>query len=302
MTIVRYNAQWGDHVLDATEISVESGRDTLTFEPVRGDGGLTLDRGPVLRRATDELVWLARDETDDPGARRDAFRADVDAGLTALYWHPMDGAFPAKVGRIGEQYVNDSIVDSVELIEDRDSGFAVIEPQAGSAPRAGADTVAVAADAADEALAALELEDGDAAAGTAVTTRARTLARAWQDAAVGDGRVDARRVYVDLAETQQGVDELITALSLPSDLARYGAYVALVELGSELARAAEAATSAVAATYEYRLDRSQGLLSLVVEQYGAVEAQHYYELARALTRIDRPLVIGAGTILTLPLP
>lgn len=281
---------FGGEVLDAVAIDESAGRELLSLEPTSGAGGRLLDRGPRVRRTRVRLLFAQRagEEPDDPVERRRAFEALAD-GVTRLFSHPIHGSYPAKASIEREQV--EPGLDEIEVlfIEDRDSDLSPARPGAGRLPRAGAQTVAVAAERVTEQLDAL----GEA---SEVPGACVELAETWTEA----GQTDARQVYVDLGAQSAAIETEIARLGAGSDLDRYALFVRWLELASELARAAEAATAATAATFELRVTETTNLIALCAGLYGAEEALDRYEQARALNRIDTPLSVPAGAVLVLP--
>lgn len=290
----RFDIRWGDQVLDALTVSDERGRDLLELRPANGSGGRTFDSGPVLRRSTVLLTWTSRDDGDDPLARRQAFLEAVDAGETRLFVHPIEGAIAAKVGRVTGQNGAGDAQDTVEFVEDPATRFAPVEPAASVQPRAGTETVRVAAQRVELALEPI----GEA---SLVPAESTALAESWT-ARVDetDEPVDARRVYRELEAATSAIDAELARLRAGQVLARYHLYLAFVALGAELARAAEAATSETASSFPITVERAGGLIALALDLGGPAKAVRLAAGMRALNRIDTPALVPAGTRLLVP--
>lgn len=290
----RFQLQWGDQVLDALTVSDERGRDLLELRPANGSGGRTFDSGPVLRRSSVMITWTPRDDADDPLARRQAFLEAVATGETRLFVHPLDGIIAAKVGRVSTSNGPDDPVDSVELVEDPGGSFAPLEPSAAVQPRAGAETVRVAAERVELALEPI----GET---STIPAESAALAESWA-ARVDqtDAPVDARRVYRELEAQTSAIDAEIVRLRAAEDLGRYHVYLAFTALGAELGRAAEAATSETSSSFSVTVESDSALLALALDLGGPAKAVRLAAGIRALNRIDTPALVPAGTFLQVP--
>ncbi len=153
--------------------------------------------------------------------------------------------------------------------------------------------MAVAADNADTALAALALESSEPAA-------ARALAEDWRDRSNATNTVvDARRVDAELAARTAAIDTEIRTLGLAETNTGYAAYLAFVQLASALRQAAGSATRRTTFTTVVTLDTPTSLLAFCAS-VDPLNAQLLYDGARALNRIDTPLRLPAGTTLIFP--
>ncbi len=125
----RHQVTWGEFELDCQYTTEARGRSVVELAPVSGTGGLVLDSGPAPRKSQLSIVWLARDDADDPLARRDEFLAGVAEGVSRIFVHPLDGAvYQAKVGDYQERTdASSAVIDDVEFLEDRETEF---EPEA----------------------------------------------------------------------------------------------------------------------------------------------------------------------------
>jgi hypothetical protein len=291
----RYSITWGDLTLDCLLTTEARGRSLVELVPVSGTGGLVLDAGPEPRKAQLTICWVARSDTDDPLARRDEFLAAVAEGVSRLFVHPLEGAvYQAKVGSYTERTDASSVVvDEVELVEDRETEFEPELPGAGVEPAAGAESVAVAADNVNAALAALALESEEPEA-------ARALAADWRDRSTETNTVvDSRRIDADLTARLTAMATEIERLGLASSNARYGAYLGFVQLASALRQAAASATQKTSYTTTVTIATPTSLLAFCASVDPA-RAQDLYDGARALNRIDTPLRLEAGTALRFP--
>ncbi len=285
---VRYAGQ----VLDAVQETQDAGRDLAVHEPVYGDGGMALDRGPRLRRTRLRIEWLARDSADDVLARRNEFLSVVD-GQRHLYQSPLDGTWFAVVNDVHHSLEAGIATSDVDLMEDqRDQSNDVVSSAAGVLARAGAQSVSVAA----IEVSALLAEMGEP---VAVADNAVSLAESWELATQAD-TLSARDVYADLQAQTTAIDGEARRLNVSENLDRYRLHIALYILSHELRRAAETATADTAHTFEVRVLETTSLLALCDAIYGGSNAIDRYRQVRALQRIDTPLAIPAGTVLLAP--
>jgi hypothetical protein len=291
----RFTVTWGAFELDCLHTTEARGRSLVELVPVSGTGGLVLDAGPAPRKAQLTLCWVARSDTDDPLARRDELLAAIAEGVSRVFVHPLDGAvYQAKVGDYQERTdASSAVIDEVEFLEDRETVFEPEQPGAGVEPTAGAQSVGVAADNANAALAGLALESSEPEA-------CRALAEAWRDRVNETGTVvDARRVAAELAARTSALAQEITRLGLALANARFAAYLALVQLASALRLAAAGATQRTVLSTTLTVETPTSLLAFCAS-VGPANALALYDGARALNRIDTPLRVPAGTTLRLP--
>jgi DNA invertase Pin-like site-specific DNA recombinase len=142
-------------------------------------------------------------------------------------------------------------------------------------------SVAVAAQRANDELAALGLESDEPDAAAA-------LAESWGErASETSAVVDARRVSTELDARTSAIHTEVQRLGLTQQPDRFQAYVALVTLASALRQAADAATRRTAVTTTITLDQAMGLVPLCASVDPA-RALEYYEGAGRSTASTRP--------------
>jgi hypothetical protein len=291
----RFGITWGELALDCLYTTEARGRSLVELVPVSGTGGLVIDAGPEPRKAQLTIIWVARTDSDDPLARRDELLAAVAEGVSRLFVHPLDGAvYQAKVGSYTERVdASSAVVDEVEFVEDRETEFEPELPGAGVEPTAGAQSVSVAADNVNAALAVLGLESSEPEA-------ARALAEDWRDRSSETNTVvDARRIDADLAARTSAIAAELARMDLAGSNARYAAYLGFVQLASALRKAASSATRKTLFSTTVTIESPTSLLAFCAS-VDPERAQELYDGARALNRIDTPLRLEAGTTLRFP--
>ena len=293
----RFPFSWGDIVLNVTDTDMSHGRQTTALTPAVGDGGATLDSGPVVRSVRAMVAWVATgaEDASEALARRDAFLAAVADGKARLLVHDIDGeVFPARVGTIEtNNSTSTAVMDSIVFLEDRGTTFAPADPNFGIEPAAGATAVQVAADNADAALAAL-------GASVVSTQAAADVAQEWADrASETDTVVDSRRVEAERDEALDAIQADAASNRLDARVDGGRAAVAMRELEAALRLASVAATTGTAFTERITLATTTALLGLCA-RIDPANALTLYEQARALQRIDNVAAMPAGTTITIP--
>jgi hypothetical protein len=219
-------------------------------------------------------------ETDPPIKRfREFKRAAVDVGGTALFTHPIDGRFVARVGQFSYDLDDDGNVSSCECEFIKDTEITAVSPAgAGVSGVTGAGSVSSAS----EELAA-ELET----IGIESTIAADAVA-AQDSWTAGSEQVSTRNILVDAAALSNEIAALIEDEGLEDDLAKYDAYRAAIMLGEAVRGAALAATAETASVFVVRLVRPTSLLALCASFYGGAEAEDRERQVIALNDIRRP--------------
>lgn len=187
MAEVLYESSWGSIRLFATDIETEAGRTKVVHDLTSGDVHPVQDRG---RRARRVKLKLAFDDFGPafpkPLEAVRALEAAVASGQSAMFSHPMLGAYMAGVGDFTWSHdSSDNFTADCELIPDGDVP-AISPAGAGTTGVSGEQSVGVAADAfdtethkvmTDEEIREI-LEDDD---GVSISEDAKVSAATWSD-------------------------------------------------------------------------------------------------------------------------
>lgn len=282
-----YQITWGRFTLWCSSVSTENSRSVVVHELADGDSHPLQDRGlgPIRTRCS-LLFDYMKNETEAPLKRfRDFKRAAVDVGGTALFTHPIDGRYVARVGQFSYDLDDDGNVANcvAEFIKD-DEITAVSPAGAGVAGVTGEGSISAAAESLDTALADIDLE-------TTITADAIAAQDAWF---AGAEAVSTRQILVDAARLSNDVASLIADQGFEDDLAKYEAYHAAIMLGDAIRSAALAATSETSSVFVVRLVRPSSLLALCASLYGGDEAEDRERQVIALNDIRRPGWLDVG--------
>lgn len=288
-----FQTQWGRHKLWIAGISTDNSRTQVVHELTAGDEHPVQDRGLRPRRVRCELLFdeFPEENTATPTTRFRLFKEDVDAGIEAIFVHPIDGAYLAKVGEFTYDLRSEYEVPmnvSVEFI-----AIERIEPVspagAGTSSAAGEGAVTQASDDLDAALAAVDMESD-------IPALARTAHASW----TSGEEVTAREVFVDNAAISERIAAFIEDEGLEDDLALWDVFTATVLLGDAVRSAAIAATSEVPSVFVVRVQQPIGLLALMARIYGGADAEDRARQAEQLNDIRTVAWLEPGTDLILP--
>jgi prophage DNA circulation protein len=303
---------------DGLPIEILSTRDSFRRALVRHeypnrDGARVDDMGSVAREVDVRIIFrdpMTFDETApaDYAAMDhvDRSRLFIDAcnqGSAREFVHPLYGSFPAMIESLevsaeGEQ--RDRIEIQARVVEQGIDPAPLLSQTArqleGGAPsvelEAAAATGAAAAgvpDAFDQA----EADDVGAVAAGAVKE-----AKRWE----ADPDLDPRSVTVGLGKTSDEIDRLTTELDLLADVEKYPTYRALLRLAYQMQRAAAVVTRNAPALIELVTAAASPLGAILADVYGAAGATEHRDEVISLNDIRDPVLIDAGTRLTLPTP
>ncbi len=281
-----YQITWGRFTLWCSAVSTENSRTVIVHEVASGDIHPLQDQGlgPIRTRCSlifDDMTG----ETVPPIQRfREFKRAAVDVGGTALFTHPIDGRFVARVGQFSYEIDDDGNVSAAaEFIKDAEL-TAVMPAGAGVAGVTGAGSVSAAAAELDTALEDIDIESDIAADAVAAQD-------AWT---AGEEQVSTRQILVDAARLSNDIAALIADEGLEDDLAKYEAYHAAIMLGEAVRAAALAATAETSSVFVVHLVKPTSLLALCASLYGGAEAEDRARQIEALNDIRRAAWLDVG--------
>lgn len=291
---------WGRLRLWCARVETDNSRNLIVHDLTQGDEHPVHDGGLVAHRVRCELLFDDfPGETDPPKVRLERMRAAVNIGAEAMFTHPIEGAFMAKVGRFEYRFDEDSNITASAEFVPADGATPVSPAGAGVPGVAGEASVDAAADALDFELesvyddATLELLFGLEDSPKVTTQLARDAVATW-----GEGEtVPTRQIITDTADISNRLAAMIDTLALEDDLAVFGIYKATILLGDAVRAAAIAATSETPAVFTMRVTTPIVLLRLMAQIYGGAEAEDRERQVRELNDIRTPGWFGPGELL-----
>lgn len=283
-----FEVTWGRLKLWLSSISTDNSRSLVVHELSSGDVHPVQDRGERIRRSRCTLLFDDMTGESMPAFDRFVlFKAAVDSGAEAVFTHPIDGSYMAKVGEFNYDIDEHSIITNVsaEFVA-VDEIQAVLIPASGSVSGLASEgSVTAMADALDTELEAVDLD-------TDITADARTAADAWTDP-----DVSPREVIASVAELSDRIADFITYEDLEGDLALFDAYRAAVMLAASIRAAAVSATSETPNVFSIFVAKPVVLLALMAKMYGGARAEERARQVIALNDIRTPGWLTPGQYL-----
>jgi HPt (histidine-containing phosphotransfer) domain-containing protein len=283
-----FTAAFGDFPLRITSITTEDGRDIVVQTPARGSKHFNQDRGAKVGTVNAEIVFV-----DEPGAtdfrdRFESFRSLISDGEPKVFSHPVIGAYMARCH--GGSHTADprNMITFAVTFTPENEPQTVARALAGVAPMAGVQALQVASQEADDAIAEADL--ASAAPGN-------TLARVqgWSDARDA-GTLDSQDVIVGVESAVAEINQAIDDLECASQIERWPAYVALVNLAYATRRVADSFTSSSERMIPFTVVEPQPLLAICAYVYGADRAVDMAPLVARRNRIRSPGLVPPGVI------
>lgn len=292
MPPVYFNASFGDIPLQAVSLTTQRGRDIVVQSPSRGNKHTLSDRGLRQQQTTYAILFNNHPDLAPYTDRYDQFLALAEGTQAQVFSHSMDGAYLAKIGEINVEHDSSALEIRITCtIYRQDEPVAKLGGGAGVAPTAGLESVTVAAAAADEMLAELDLE-------TDVTTDMVDAVTEWSEAE----DLDSNDVFLRVASLIAELDAAVVELELTADLDRWQAYEAMMLVRYQLVLAAEAFTAAAEIIVEATVDEPMPVLAIAAEIYGAEEAQERADEITRTNRLRTPGLVPRGTVLKVRRP
>jgi hypothetical protein len=283
-------ASFGNLRLWVSSMSSSIGRTQVVQTPARGDSHGLDDRGRELERTQCEIVFCQiPSEPDHHLDRYATFKEMVAEGKPQVFTHPLHGSYRAVIGDC--QVVAegaDRVVVQVDFLQ-LEPPIEVFEVATGATALAGPEATATAAAAADSALAEADLESD-------VPGEASAMVEGWEDS-----EAPAATVYAEAGASIRAIDDLIESLQLATDLTRWPAYRAMVQLRARVRDAAAAAAQTSASLMEFVVEVPTPLRVILATVYGAdADIEDLTRQVRELNGIRVPGLVPAGVTLKLP--
>lgn len=283
-----YRSSYGNVRLWISRLATTQGRTLVVHELSAGSDHVVQDRGPmvVVARGTLLFDYMAGD-TMSPLDRLNELKALVD-GKSHVLTHPSVGSYNALIGPF-EESIDESGVISAEIeFTATQVTSTVIAAGASSIPASGEGAVEAAALAQQEELADLEIADPGIAAAAMVSV----------DSWAASADLNPREVF---AQTGSLTDQLgDQANSFESDLDKFEAFKRTLLLADSIRTAAEAITADGGSAAVFRVGTPIALRALLAAEYGAVDADRYYNSVMSSNDIATPGLLEPGFILQLP--
>ncbi len=281
-------ANFGGLDLLVTDVDTEEGRDVVVQSPARGDKHVLQDRGKKLLSVSCTMLFVNQPGKADFFARFDQLRTLANEGGPTVFAHPLIGSFIARLTDFSHRGgVGTGTITCQGKFLAEDEPQVIVRQGAGVSTVAGLEAVSSAAYAANTAIAALGFP--------AVPYVSAALAAATDWAAGDSTFLDSNSVFADLASLSGELAATIDSLQLLSNLSNYQAYRALVTLGYQLSRAADAATSDADNVFDLTVRVRRPLITICADVYGAALAQDRADSVAQLNRIARPGLVPIGT-------
>lgn len=284
-----FDASFDDFKLRISQISTEDGRDIVVQTPARGSKHYNQDRGAKVGRVSAELIFVDEPRADDFRARFDAFRKLIADGEPKVFSHPVIGSYLARCE--GGSHTADPkrmITYSVSFLPESEPQV-VSQALAGTSPLASVQALEVASQEADDSLTSL---------GLASSAPGNTLARVtvWNEA----DDLDSQDVIVGVESAVSEINQAIDDLELASQIDRWPAYSAFVQLAYVVRRVADSFTSSSDRATPLTVAAATPLLTICARVYGAANAVDMADVVARRNRIRNPGLIATGTVLTMP--
>lgn len=287
-TSIYYDASYGGIDLLIARIQTDGGRDIAVQSPSRGDKHVLQDRGKRLSAATCEVLFVNQPGLPDFLTRFDNFRQLIDAGGANVFSHPLIGSYLARASEFSHEAAEGAgkVTCSVKFLAENEPTV-IVQNGAGVSTIAGLEAVTAAQYAASTALAASGFPS------VPYLTDALNAATDW---AAGDSTLlDSNTVFAQLASLSGELNQTINQLDLLSNLSNYQAYRALIGLGYQVQRAADAATSTADNVFDLTVAIPRPLIAICADVYGASAAVDRANDALSINRIERPGLVPIGT-------
>ena len=284
-------ASYGGIDFFVTDVSTEEGRDIVVKSPARGDKHTLFDRGKKLLSTTCSILFCDEPGKEDLLLRFDNFRdrANTDTG-SATFSHPLIGSYLARIAEFSHQQGEGTgnIRCTAKFLAE-DEPQPIIRSGGGVPTLAGVESVTAASGIATAALADLGLLSD-------LPLDAIDTVQAWAN---GD-ELDSQAVFAEMASFGGALNTAIDTLDLLTDLSRWQAYRAFVQLQGEVERAAEALTAAAALVFDVIVRVDRPLIAIATDVYGAAAGPTKADQIAKLNRVRTPGLVPAGTRLKFP--
>lgn len=284
-----FEARYGGLKLWASEVTTQHGRDIVTHKLSRGNMHPKQDRGRMDRVARVSLQFDEMDGDTLTGAERlETLLEFVTDGEPQVFQHPLVGAYLARIGPFETRVGADSVITADIEIYPEEEPRAVTPTGFGTGAVSADGVVTAAADNVDTQLAAI-------GASTPVTAKARTADASWQTA-------NARTVMNDVATLSSEIADEVARLQLETDMKKWPAFKAMIQLSDSVLTSARAVTSEVSQIFTMRIAQPISLNVLLARIYGGAEVETRREQTLSLNPIRTPAWLPVGFELRLPLP
>lgn len=287
-----FDITWGRIRLWCSSITTDNSRTQVVHELASGDDHPVQDRGRVPRKATCSLLFIEMPtEVLSFRDRFEEFAAQVDRGDVELFTHPINGSYFVHVENFTYDIDEDGNISNAVAVFIAAAEIQDLYPaQLGSAASTGIDSVGARADALSDALADFEIE-------STVAEDAKASSAAWIDS----DTITTRDITVDISETADAIDALITDAGLQDDLLLWPAYQAAVLLNAAYRSAADAATSETPSIFFMLISTPTSVLALVTRVYGGAESTMRERQFRSLNDMRSPGgLIDSGETVAMP--
>lgn len=285
-----YRASYGNVRLWISRLSTTQGRTLVVHEMSAGADHVIQDRGPsvVVARGTLLFDYMVGDLLS-PVERLNELKALVDGDSHTLT-HPTVGSYTAMIGPFEESTDESGTISADVEFTATQRTTTVISAGAASIPASGEGAVNAAVLAMSDELGELGIDDGGLADSASVAV----------DAWASSVDLSPREVFAQVGTlTDQLGDQ---SSMLEDDIETWEAFKRTLLLADSIRSAAEAMIADGDGTSIFRVGAPIALRALLASEYGAVDADRYYNSVMAGNDIATPGLLEPGYILQLPNP
>ncbi len=287
-----HTARFGGQAFDCVSTSDRVNQSVAEHTFPRKDGAHLQPMGAGPRRTQLRCIFFevppdGDDSGDNYQERYESFYQKINSGKTLSFVHPIFGSYRAKV--VGE-ITTDASSDEFDILT-VDCTFVedstTISPFDFSASRPVDMGIAGVEVEAAKLEAALESEGlSSPVAGDTVDSVAK-----WRT----DDTITTRRVNLELQSITSKISSAVEEFELATNLQRQPIWRSFQRLQGEVRRAAQLFQQNQPEVFYFTVRTDAPLRVLVVDMYGAADAQRRYEELLTLNDISDPLLILEGT-------
>lgn len=303
-------ASFGGVPIDIQETSDSMGRALARHTYPYRDGTDLEDVGSEPRTTECRIVFFGTGDGDDIRARISAFLAAVNSGRAQTFVHPITGAYKARASNVQMSAAaepRDTVMISCTFEEDTTEP-AVFDVSSGAPSSTGAEAVASASKALDDALLEVQAEDlinndgvlsDDLAEPITVGATATATVAKWSDPA---SALNVRDVTNQAVTLTRQIEAEVERLELATDVSRYPLIRAFTDLQAAVRKAAQAVAATSPRIVEFTVTAPIPLIILCARTYGAEDAAAREEEILQLNDIRNPARLEPGQKIAGPSP
>lgn len=297
MSVVYFSSSFGGIDLRITSLRTEGGRDVAVRSPARGNRHWNQDRGRRHGITVCDLIFCDEPNRVDYLSRYAQFRDLANQGDVSAFTHPLDGTYLARAGEMTVTAQTEKSVSVSVTFYPEDEPDPTTPLSAGVAPVAGLESVTAAAGLVSAAVKLTPtIAPKDAIDLLAIVNNVIDKVQSWADAV----DLKASKVLAEVGTMTGDIAQAVEVYELATDVKRWAAYRAVMDLMFQSRRAAEMFIDDEPASITVEVAKTSPLLAILVEVYGAELAVDMVEPVTRKNKIPNPGRVLAGTTLTCP--